>query len=116
MEFRQLGRSGLRVSVLAMGTMTFGGSDVFGNVGHTDVPGARRQIDMCLDAGVNLVDTANMYSAGAAEDILGQAIAGRRDRVLLSSKVRLPMGEGPNMTKACPGITSSSRSRELCVV
>lgn len=96
MEFRQLGRSGLRVSVLAMGTMTFGGSDVFGNVGHTDVAGARRQIDMCLDAGVNLVDTANMYSAGAAEDILGQAIAGRRDRVLLSSKVRLPMGKGPN--------------------
>jgi aryl-alcohol dehydrogenase-like predicted oxidoreductase len=96
MEFRQLGRSGLLVSVLSMGTMTFGGSDVFGNVGHTDVAGAKRQIDMCLDAGVNLIDTANMYSAGAAEDILGQAIAGRRDRLLISSKVRLPMGEGPN--------------------
>ncbi|MFC3574125.1 aldo/keto reductase [Streptomyces yaanensis] len=96
MEFRQLGRSGLRVSVLAMGTMTFGGSDVFGNVGHTDVAGAKRQVDMCLDAGVNLIDTANMYSAGAAEEILGQAIAGRRDRLLISSKVRLPMGEGPN--------------------
>ncbi|MGW2036218.1 aldo/keto reductase, partial [Streptomyces sp. NPDC001811] len=85
MEFRRLGRSGLRVSVLAMGTMTFGGGDVFGNVGQTDLAGARRQIDMCLDAGVNLVDTANMYSAGVAEEILGQAIAGRRDQLLISS-------------------------------
>ena len=96
MEYRQLGRSGLQVSALAMGTMTFGGNDVFGNVGHTDVTGAKRQIDMCLDAGVNLIDTADMYSGGAAEEILGQAIAGRRDRLLVSSKVRLPMGPGPN--------------------
>ncbi|MFE2448175.1 aldo/keto reductase [Streptomyces sp. NPDC021218] len=79
-----------------MGTMTFGGSDVFGNVGQTDLAGARRQIDMCLDAGVNLVDTANMYSGGAAEEILGQVIAGRRDQVLISSKVRMAMGDGPN--------------------
>lgn len=96
MEFRRLGRSGLRVSTLAMGTMTFGGGDVFGNVGRTDLAGARRQIDMCLDAGVNLIDTANMYSAGAAEEILGQAIAGRRDQLLISSKVRMAMGGGPN--------------------
>ncbi|MFF1450452.1 aldo/keto reductase [Streptomyces sp. NPDC058274] len=96
MEYRLLGRSGLRVSTLAMGTMTFGGSAAFGDVGHTDVAGARRQIDMCLDAGVNLVDTANMYSAGAAEEILGQAIGSNRDRLLISSKVRMPMGEGPN--------------------
>ncbi|MGV9349921.1 aldo/keto reductase [Streptomyces spiralis] len=96
MEFRRLGRSGLRVSSLAMGTMTFGGSDVFGNVGQTDSAGARRQIDLCLDAGVNLIDTANVYSAGAAEEILGQVIAGRRDQLLISSKVRMAMGDGPN--------------------
>ncbi|MCI2423373.1 aldo/keto reductase [Saccharopolyspora sp. K220] len=96
MEYRQLGRSGLYVSVLALGTMTFGGKDFFGTFGDTDVAGAKRQIGMCLDAGVNLIDTANMYSAGAAEEILGKAIAGARDRVLISSKVRLPMGDGPN--------------------
>ncbi|NSC20228.1 aldo/keto reductase [Streptomyces albus subsp. chlorinus] len=96
MEYRQLGRSGLRVSALAMGTMTFGGRDVFGNVGTTDVAGARRQVDMCLDAGVNLFDTANMYSSGLSEEILGEVISGRRDRLLLSSKVRMPMGDGPN--------------------
>ncbi|MDX2703869.1 aldo/keto reductase [Streptomyces sp. PA03-6a] len=96
MEYRLLGRSGLRVSALSLGTMTFGGKDVFGNVGNTDVAGAKRQIDMSLDAGVNLIDTADMYSGGASEEILGQALAGRRDRVLISSKVRLPMGDGPN--------------------
>ncbi|AWW41652.1 aldo/keto reductase [Streptomyces cadmiisoli] len=96
MRYRKLGRSGLRVSELALGTMTFGGKDVFGNVGATDVAGAKRQIDMSVDAGVNLIDTANMYSGGAAEEILGQAIAGRRDQLLISSKVRLPMGDGPN--------------------
>ncbi|MBQ1121115.1 aldo/keto reductase [Streptomyces sp. A73] len=96
MEYRQLGRSGLRVSVLTMGTMTFGGRDFFGNVGSTDVAGARRQVDMCLDAGVNLFDTANMYSAGLSEEILGEVISGRRERLLLSSKVRMPVGDGPN--------------------
>ncbi|WP_030910469.1 aldo/keto reductase [Streptomyces sp. NRRL F-5126] len=96
MQYRQLGRSGLRVSALSMGTMTFGGKGGFGVLGATGVEGAKRQIDMCLDAGVNLVDTANMYSDGASEEIVGQAIAGRRDRLLLSSKVRMRMGEGPN--------------------
>ncbi|MFJ9350498.1 aldo/keto reductase [Streptomyces sp. NPDC101237] len=96
MEYRQLGDSGLLVSTVALGTMTFGGQDVFGQVGDTDVQGARRQVDMCLDAGVNLIDTANMYSSGAAEEILGKALNGRRDQVVLSSKVRLPMGDGPN--------------------
>jgi aryl-alcohol dehydrogenase-like predicted oxidoreductase len=96
MEYRQLGNSGLLVSTIALGTMTFGGKDVFGNVGNTDVTGARRQVDMCLDAGVNLIDTANMYSSGAAEEILGEALNGRRDKVVVSSKVRLPMGDGPN--------------------
>src|SRR5688572_33000422 len=96
MNYRQLGRSGLRVSALTLGTMTFGGSGNFASVGSTDVDGARRQIDMCLDAGVNLIDTADVYSDGASEEILGQALAGRRDRVLLATKARMPMGDGPN--------------------
>jgi aryl-alcohol dehydrogenase-like predicted oxidoreductase len=96
MDYRQLGRSGLRVSSLTLGTMTFGGRGQFRDVGQTDLDGARRQIDMALDAGVNLVDTANVYSEGASEEIVGQALEGRRDRVLLATKARFPMGEGPN--------------------
>jgi aryl-alcohol dehydrogenase-like predicted oxidoreductase len=96
MEYRQLGRSGLRVSALTLGTMTFGGSGNFGALGATDVDGARRQIGMCLDAGVNLIDTADVYSQGLAEEIVGKAIAGRRDSLLLSTKVRMKMGDGPN--------------------
>ena len=71
MEYRALGQSGLRVSVLTMGTMTFGGSGPFKNVGTTDVAQARRQVDRCLDAGVNLIDTADVYSDGQAEEIVG---------------------------------------------
>jgi aryl-alcohol dehydrogenase-like predicted oxidoreductase len=93
MDYRQLGRSGLRVSALSLGTMTFGGRP---NVGTTDVAGARRQLDLCLDAGVNLIDTADVYSAGVSEEILGEALQGRRDRLLLATKARMPMGEGPN--------------------
>src|SRR5688500_13560969 len=96
MDHRQLGRSGLRVSSLTLGTMTFGGGGKFANVGSTDVDGARRQIDMCLDAGVTLFDTADVYSDGLSEEILGQALAGRRDRVLVATKARMPMGDGPN--------------------
>ena len=96
MEFRQLGRSGLRVSTLTMGTMTFGGRGAFASVGNTDVLGARRQIDQCLDAGVNLIDTADIYSFGESEEILGEALEGRRDRVLIATKARMMMGEGPN--------------------
>jgi aryl-alcohol dehydrogenase-like predicted oxidoreductase len=96
MEYRQLGRSGLRVSCLTLGTMTFGGRGQFRAVGETDLEGARRQIDMALDAGVNLIDTADIYSVGAAEEIIGQALAGRRERVLLATKARFPMGRGPN--------------------
>src|SRR3712207_4219044 len=76
--------------------MTFGGRDAFGKVGATDVAGARRQVDMCLEAGVNLFDTANIYSDGESEKILGEAIAGRRDELLLATKVRMSVGEGPN--------------------
>jgi aryl-alcohol dehydrogenase-like predicted oxidoreductase len=96
MEYRQLGRSGLRISALTMGTMTFGGKGVFGHVGATDVDAARRQIDRCLDAGVNLVDTADVYSAGLSEEIVGTAMKGRWDKALVSTKVRMPMGRGPN--------------------
>lgn len=76
MEYRQLGRSGLRVSALTLGTMTFGGRGMFANVGTTDVKLATRQIDQIVDAGVNLVDTADVYSDGLAEEILGEALAG----------------------------------------
>ena len=96
MEYRELGRSGLRVSVLSMGTMTFGGRGAFADVGTTDVAEAGRQVDMCLDAGINLIDTADVYSGGLAEEILGQVLRGRRDRVLVATKVRMPMGDGPN--------------------
>jgi aryl-alcohol dehydrogenase-like predicted oxidoreductase len=96
MEQRQLGASGLRVSALTLGTMTFGGKGNFANVGDTGVEGARRQIDLCREAGVTLIDTADVYSDGASEEILGRALEGRRDDVLLATKVRFPMGAGPN--------------------
>jgi aryl-alcohol dehydrogenase-like predicted oxidoreductase len=96
MEYRQLGRSGLRVSALTLGTMTFGGQGGFRAVGATDVDGARRQLHMCLDAGVNLIDTADVYSGGLAEEITGEVIKGHRDRLLVSTKVRMTMGDGPN--------------------
>lgn len=96
MEYRTLGRSGLKVSVLSMGTFTFGGRGPFAMVGQQGVPEARRLVDCCLDAGVNLFDTANMYSTGLSEEILGEVLDGRRDRVLISSKARMRIGEGPN--------------------
>jgi aryl-alcohol dehydrogenase-like predicted oxidoreductase len=96
MRYRQLGGSGLRVSVLSMGTMTFGGTGGFASVGSTGVEEARRQLDRCLDAGVNLIDTANVYSNGLSEEICGQVLEGRRDQVLLATKARMPMGDGPN--------------------
>jgi aryl-alcohol dehydrogenase-like predicted oxidoreductase len=96
MEYRQLGNSGLRVSSLSLGTMTFGGTGWAKPVGTTDVDGAKRQIAIAVDAGVNLIDTANVYSAGQSEEILGQAIAGRRDDLLIATKARMSMGSGPN--------------------
>ena len=91
MEYRRLGHSGLYVSAMTLGTMTFGGRGDFGKVGSTDVATATRQVDACLDAGVNLFDTADKYSDGESEEIIGQAIAGRRDR-LLATKVRMAVG------------------------
>jgi len=97
MEFRQLGRSGLRVPVLAFGTATFGGgNDFYRAWGSTDVTEAKRLVDLCLDAGVSFFDTANSYSTGMAEEILGVALAGRREEVILASKATFPMGPGPN--------------------
>ena len=97
MEYRYLGRSGLKVSVLTMGTMTFGGNEKIGNAGPAD---AARQVDMCLDAGINLYDTANVYNAGVSEEILGDVLKenGRRQKALIATKVRFKMGDGPNDT------------------
>ncbi len=97
MEFRTLGRSGLKVPVLSLGTGTFGGEGEFFKAwGQTDVGEATRLVDICLEAGVNMFDSANNYSGGAAEEILGQAIKGRRDKILISTKGTFPVGPGPN--------------------
>lgn len=97
MEYRQLGGSGLKVPVLGLGTATFGGTgDFFKAWGNTDASGARRLVDICLEAGVNFFDTADVYSHGLAEENLGKAISGRRDRVLISTKATFKMGDGPN--------------------
>ncbi|MGA6980445.1 MAG: aldo/keto reductase [Candidatus Sulfotelmatobacter sp.] len=97
MEFRTLGRSGLKVPVLCYGTGTFGGGNEFFKAwGASDVAEATRLVDICLDAGVNLFDTADVYSDGLSETILGKAIAGRRDDVLISTKTTFRLGKGPN--------------------
>ncbi|WP_210505964.1 aldo/keto reductase [Naasia sp. SYSU D00057] len=96
MEYRQLGSSGLRVSTITLGTMGFGGKGWASAVGQIGVEGARRQIGMARDAGVNLIDTADVYSQGVCEEIVGEALGGSRDEVLLATKVRMPMGDGPN--------------------
>lgn len=97
MDYRSLGRSGLKVPVLSFGGGTFGGSGpLFGAWGRTDAAEARRLVDICLEAGVTLFDTADVYSNGTSEEVLGEAVKGRRDSVLLSTKTSLPMGDGPN--------------------
>lgn len=110
MDHRHLGRSGLKVPVLSFGAGTFGGTGpLFSAWGQTDAAGATRLVDICLDAGVNLFDTADVYSNGASEEVLGAAIRGRRDQVLISTKTTLPMGDGPYDA-------GSSRSRLLRAV
>jgi aryl-alcohol dehydrogenase-like predicted oxidoreductase len=97
MEHRRLGNSGLRVPALSFGTATFGGgNDFFKAWGSTDASGAARLIDICLDHGVSMFDSADVYSAGLAESILGQAIKGKRNRLLISTKATFPAGDGPN--------------------
>jgi aryl-alcohol dehydrogenase-like predicted oxidoreductase len=96
MEYRHLGRTGLQVSTISLGTMGFAGTGWASPIGHIDVEGAKRQIAIARDAGVNLIDTADVYSSGASEEILGQALGSDRDQVLIATKVRGGMGEGPN--------------------
>lgn len=112
MEHRQLGRSGLMVPVLSFGTGTFGGSGAFfERWGKTEADEARRLVDVCLESGLNFFDTADIYSAGASESVLGAAIAGRRDEVLVATKATFTSGKGPNdkgssrhhLIKACEG-------------
>jgi aryl-alcohol dehydrogenase-like predicted oxidoreductase len=96
MEYRTLGRTGLKVSAIAMGTFSFGGVGAFARVANQGVTEARRLIDCCIDGGVNLFDTANMYSLGRSEEILGEALGDKREKVLISSKARMRIGDGPN--------------------
>ena len=113
MEYRQLGRSGLKVSTVTLGTMGFGGTGWASPVGHLGVEDARRQIDICREAGVNLIDTADIYSNGLSEEILGEALGPTATRCLIATKVRGAMGEGRTTTD-CRGTTSSEASRRVC--
>src|SRR5262249_9340085 len=97
MEFRQLGGSGFKVPVLSLGTGTFGGgNDFFRAWGASDVAEATRLVDICLEAGLTMFDSADVYSGGLAEEILGQAIKGKRNRLLISTKGSFRLGDGPN--------------------
>jgi aryl-alcohol dehydrogenase-like predicted oxidoreductase len=97
MHYRQLGNSGLKVSALSFGTATFGGGNEFSRAwGQTTVPEAKQLIDVCLEAGINLFDTADVYSNGLSEEILGKAVAGKRQDLLISTKTTFRLGEGPN--------------------
>ena len=97
MEFRQLGGSGFKVPVLSLGTGTFGGSGEFFKAwGSSGVEEATRLVDLCLEAGLNMFDSADVYSKGMAEEILGKAIKGRRDQVIISTKATFPMSDAPN--------------------
>lgn len=96
MEYRSLGRSGLKVSVYSFGAMTFGGSGFFASVGETKLDDAKRQVDMCRDAGINLFDTADVYSSGESEELLGEALGARRPEVLIATKCLGRMGPGEN--------------------
>ncbi|HET9486365.1 MAG TPA: aldo/keto reductase, partial [Chryseosolibacter sp.] len=97
MEYRQLGGSGLKIPVLTFGTATFGGgNDFFKTWGSTQGEEAARMLNLCLDAGVNFFDCADVYSDGMAEEILGKAIHAIREKVLISTKATFPMGAGPN--------------------
>lgn len=96
MEYRSLGRSGLKVSALTLGTMTFGGGGKFQYVGNSDQAEATRMVDIALEAGVNMLDCSDAYSTGLAEEMVGKTIKGKRGDVLLATKARFPMGPGPN--------------------
>jgi aryl-alcohol dehydrogenase-like predicted oxidoreductase len=109
MEYRRLGASGVKVPALSFGAGTFGGrGELFGNWGTVGVEEARRLVDICLDAGVTMFDTADVYSDGASEEVLGAALKGRRDKALISTKTTLPLGEDD------PGGSSRSRLLRAC--
>lgn len=96
MKYRALGNTGLKISEITMGTFTFGGEGPFGMVANHGVQEAQRLVDLCVDHGVNLFDTANMYSTGLSEEILGEVLEGRYENILVTSKARMRIGEGPN--------------------
>jgi len=96
MEYRLLGRSGLKVSAFSFGAMTFGGKGMFASVGRTGIDDAKRLIDMCFDAGVNLFDTADIYSEGQSEELLGEALGARRADALIATKFFAQTGRGAN--------------------
>src|SRR6476620_1172506 len=96
MEHRQLGSSGFKVPVLSLGTATFGGEGAFKGFGESDATEATRLVDICMDAGLTMFDSADAYSAGQAEEILSTAIKGRRDKVIISTKSAFRAGTGPN--------------------
>jgi aryl-alcohol dehydrogenase-like predicted oxidoreductase len=109
-EYRRVGRSGLVVSELSLGTATFGGSgEFFSHWGRTDVTEARELVDLAMDSGITMFDTADVYSDGASEEVLGAALQGRRDDVLISTKAALPIGDRP-------GDAGTSRSRLIAAV
>ena len=106
MEYRTLGRSGLKISTMTMGTMTFGGAGGFAKVGNTGLDDARRLIDLCIDSGINLIDTANVYSGGVSEEIIGEALGGKRKGdVLIATKARMPDRQRPQRRAACRATT-----------
>jgi aryl-alcohol dehydrogenase-like predicted oxidoreductase len=95
-KYRRLGYTGLRVSELALGTMNFGGQDKVAFVGATEVEEARRNVDVAIDGGINLIDTGDVYFAGRSEEILGEVLEGRRDEIVLATKARFAIGKTGN--------------------
>ena len=96
MKYNLLGNTGLKVSAITMGTFSFGGKGPFGLVASQGVTEAQRLTDLCIDHGVNLFDTANMYSTGLSEEIVGEVLGHKSDDILLTSKARMRIGDGPN--------------------
>jgi aryl-alcohol dehydrogenase-like predicted oxidoreductase len=96
MEYRQLGRSGLKVSLHTLGTMNFASDGFFGKIGTVSVKDAKRLVDVAVDHGVNLLDTSNVYTTGKSEEVLGEVLKGASPQLLVGTKVRFPMGQGPN--------------------
>ena len=96
MEYRLLGRSGLKVSLYSLGTMNFAGEGFFGKIGSLSMKDAARLVDIAVDQGVNLLDTSNAYTTGKSEEAVGEILKGRSNQILVGTKVRFAMGQGPN--------------------